>query len=122
MIFLCFVCENARSKMRSLSIKEKERVKVNWGLLLEAQSYQTQFLYQQCLHTSTMPLFILILAKILSTCHVVICCGCFTIVKFGKQFFKPYRKFNVNGTNGNADAWRFDFKYNNLYNCLSLIF
>ena len=40
MIFLCFVCENARSKLRSLSIKEKERVKVNWGLLLEAQSYQ----------------------------------------------------------------------------------
>ena len=47
--------------------------------------HPTQFLYQQCLNTSAMPLFILILAKVMSTCHVVNFCGCFTIVKFGEQ-------------------------------------
>jgi len=51
---------------------------------------------KKCLHTSAMPLFILTLSKILSNCHVVNWCGCYTTVKFGKQFFKPYRKFHVN--------------------------
>ena len=39
----------------------------------------------------------------------------------GKQFFKPYRKFHVNGTNGNAVSGKSDFKYNTLYNCISFL-